>query len=236
MTSASNPAHPALPIWESVKAAYPLAIENFLGLRWATVVVLAFELFPAWLRLTAPLDTTALMVANALAPILVAPYGVLIHRRVILGELGRSYAGAALSMRAVRFAGVGLGLWLLGAVGSLLFETGIPGVGVIGFAWVLAWCVVAVRVLLAFPAIATEASSEPLAASWRTTSGSFWRLFWAFALAFVPVVPVSIALFYLPIPVRIGGDAFLSTFTTALFVTLASLLYRTRAEWSRASA
>jgi hypothetical protein len=232
-----------LAIWESVKVSYRLAAESISGLSIATVILVIAQLLIALVRPPPPLvlSTTGLVVStvcNVLAAIVMAPYAVLIHRRILLQEESRNYVIAAASRRTMHFAGVAVGLAVFAAIGSFLQNgtIGIPWEGAIGFLWTVASILVTIRLSLAFPAIATDAPENPIADSWRATAGSFWRIFWAMLVAVIPIMVIAVILYRIPSAIVAGlGQAILATFSTALYVAFASHLFRTRSYWCRAA-
>jgi hypothetical protein len=250
-------------MWTFFNAAYRLGASCFFGLRGATVLVVLVQF--ATDIVTHPLlgtdsnpdeissaDDIATFVSDLVAAIVLSPYAILIHRRIILQDMSGSYLTAATSSRVVRFVAAAL-IIVAGSIPArfadvIVTRTDALGLGqsshwsvIIPMILTIIWVIIFLRLFLAFPAIATDGSSAPLSDSFRDTKGSSWWLVFLFILVAIPIVVLE------------GGFAYyfgngseysglwwfgefrlivLGTFLSAVFVALASYLYARRGQWS----
>ncbi len=237
-------------IWATTTGAYRLGWDCLVALREATVIAIVLELGVALLRPVPTLaqatwDLILLLIMGVIPAVLLAPYAVMIHRRILLRDENRNYVAASTAPHTVQFAIAAALLAAAGTLGGIILTAAAVlgwGAAVLGFVVMIAAAFVSVRVLLAFPAIATDASSTPFADSWQTTRGSFWHIFWTLVLAVIPVMVLSVALGWVMSLGGVGwlvgtvGNAAVAAFIFALFVALASHLYQTRAAWMQDAA
>ena len=129
--------------------------------------------------------------------VVVAAVAVPVHRLVILGER-RDATAPFLGGRTWRSALLFLGFTMFGFLALLPLpllmsaSTLVTAAVVGGMAAFLAACfVVVLRLVLVFPAIATDApQTNRLVASWRLSQGHFWRLFITGVFALIPLLLV----------------------------------------------
>lgn len=242
-----------LPIWGTVKAAFELAFRSVLQFP-VTAACVAIVLYavnpPGLLRaLTGGAPSIYLSAASNLIveAIVFAPFALLVHRFIVLGERAESQGVARGEGRALRFVAA---LILVKLVQYMwIFASGRDDVW---WVWlILASLVVSliagVRVCLAFPAIATDASPTPFRDSLRYTRGSTCQIFLVFALIFVIWAPLIFAFDWtrnmtiwsnsvvLHIAHRVVWHA-VSAFMPVIYVAVASHLWKTRADWSASEA
>jgi hypothetical protein len=233
-------------IWANVKTTYRLGWDCFGGLGAATIISIVLQFFIGLLR---PAPTPAASGSELvmwfglalLRALVLAPYAVLVHRRILLGEEGRSYWSSTTSRRTARFAVAAVVMAGASSIGSTLsIGAGVLGLTlvVIGYGLSLVSIFALMRLLLAFPAIAIDGSTMPFADSWRMTCGSFWRIFWSFLLVGLPITPLAFVFLWVAGTGGVGwligtaGNAVVAALSFAFYVALASHLYATRADWA----
>jgi hypothetical protein len=239
-----------LPIFEAIKSGYRLAFECITGL-WrasAILVVLLVAIDAAQVLAGANasgLDAVWQWVVAVLWSAGLAPYAVLIHRRVIMGDRQDRYLTAAWSRRVGHFAGLLVAFEVAPLVWDiLLLPVGPVGRLVLMLIGAIVGMVVSLRLALAFPAIATDRAASPLADSWRYTRGFALLMLVLYLLANLPPVAVAVGLaltwngddvaapFGMVWMAQHAAVAVIATVVTALNVAITSYLYRTRHAWS----
>jgi hypothetical protein len=172
---------------------------------------------------------------------LMTPVAIAVHRYVLLGETTQYYLVSLSDPRFMRFfvftvvfqflmgvPGTMMGLGALGGTGGLI-------IAVIGFVLLIIAFIVALRMLILFPAIAVDAPN----ADWRNalddTKGHTWRVFFIMVLTSLPILVVQFPLYFtlaLPDgPSFAGGfvlavaQAALGTLGIAALAAVASRLY-----------
>jgi hypothetical protein len=114
--------------------------------------------------------------------LVIAPFAVLIHRRIILGEQGKLRTIAALRSRVVEFyiAYVALrfvtGLPVLAAGVAVNARDDLLNVSMLTVFWITA-LYVSFRMFLLFPAIAIDAPERSVSSAFRRSRGLVWRSF-----------------------------------------------------------
>jgi hypothetical protein len=185
----------------SARASYRYAGECFVGLLSASLVASVVELLSILAR-GEPEDglSPAFLAWNAVITLIEAaalsPFAVLIHRRIILRDGNVSYWNAATSRNTHRFILAALAVSMLEGLDGLVVAIGQPASLGWSLAWVLLLAVIGIatgifglRLLLMFPAIATEGSAAPLRDSLHDTKGSVLRIL---AILFVALLPISL--------------------------------------------
>ncbi len=149
------------------------------------------------------------LLSVVLEALVLAPVAVAVHRLVLLKEISGGWR-----TRVWRFFGWSLVITMLTAIiaSPIVLSDGYRGEWL---AWIVfgpAAAVVTVRLLLLFPAVAVDASSDNwqdrLHSSWHQTRGHFWRL----ALA----VAGAVALFVVPIMLLLGAATFATAFAGSI--------------------
>ena len=191
---------------------------------------------------------------SLLSAIVLAPFAILICRALILRDYTGTYWTMATHRRARHFVAVALLLVLArdlaGALNAL--DRYSEWLGVLGAICTIASIVLWVRVCLAFPAIATDASGMALRDSFRYARGSgvdiFLVLSFAGALFGTPLVLDQFGLFprtfsdwpnlitenpVLLLIVR-AFSQYAATMLFAVYIAALAQLWKTRADWSRA--
>ena len=235
-------------MWTYVKASYQLATSCFFALRAATALVILAELAIAIvadpLRGTdSSAEEMTSFVVDLVDTIVLSPYAILIHRRIILHDMASSYLAAARNARVVRFVGATLLFVFANALltRALALAESSQWFALIAMICAIAYAIFFLRIFLAFPAIATDGSSAPFSDSFRDSKGSSWWLCFLFILAGIPIATFAIGLaYYLGEPSKYNGlwwlaefgTAVLEVFSYAWLVALASYLYATRSEWT----
>jgi hypothetical protein len=235
-------------MWTVVKAAYQLAISCFVGLRGATglafLVQFAIEIVVAP-ETNGSVEEMTRVMADMAEAVLLSPYAILIHRRIILHDRDDRYLTAATSARVVRFAGVALLLVLINvlATHAMVLSQSSDWFLPIALICAVVSAVCDIRLLLAFPAIATDGSSTPVSDSFRDSKGSSWWLFFLLILAAAPIVPFQVGIGYylngmsdsIGAMIMIVLGSVVGAFGYAVAVALASHLYAARGEWRAGS-
>src|SRR5258706_12973972 len=176
------------------------ATAIFFGLSFVIDVVAALAGFQS-----PTAGPVALFVGSVVKSAVLAPYAVLVHRRLILGEQDDDYWTAVGMPRTLRFFGVLVlfnataaaiptflamsGLWanvMIGAVGSITA--------------VIVVVIVSLRLILALPVIAADRSITPLAYSWERTRGEVLRILGTMILVVLPFMAVMF------LAILIGAD------------------------------
>lgn len=221
---------PIIPIWRTVASGYRLGIGALLGdgalfryFVYASLLslpILGLQLYHINARLASAMEVQtpgAMLQSIALAIALYvgyaaasSPYGVAVHRKVLLGEAPRGYYATAIFQRTqLRFALTSLAVYALFFVAPFFGNLAIyllygvnpfdgPAVALVlrqhrSMALVVAlmtWLslgtavFLAARLSFAFPATAIDAAGASLRQSIKETRGSTWRLFFVFLLIF----------------------------------------------------
>ncbi len=232
-----------LPVWETVKRAYSglgvvfrdlrsyVLIALGLSFLWglaSQAILLDFEPASTVLPL-APEQSFFALVGSAIATVIMTPFGVAMHRRVVLSEVPSiGYFAALASRRSWRFAGMAIALWIVW-MGPALVAAGpdnLPLTAIFAV-WVLAFPVLMMRVLLLFPAIAVDSPSASLANAWRDTHGMTWRLFFALFIANLPfiIVMMVVSAVRLPAMVPLEEAATVPIWEQAILAVLGILMW-----------
>jgi len=225
---------PTIPVWKTAVAGYRQGIGALLGggillryllyacvIGFAAVAARLYLLFihpwHAW-NLPAPMVEIVISVLTAVIfatwIFCLSPFGVAIHRNILLGELPRqSYLMALTGRRERRFFLVSVGLCVIGVVAlfaqpaAMYLLYGVNSLNVIevsrassihptmglitGLIALLALAlaaVVAARCVLVFPSIAVDRPGASLRQSFADTRGTTFRLFAVLVLISVPPV------------------------------------------------
>jgi hypothetical protein len=253
------------PVLDTAEAGYRLAVGSIRDLPVACVTLVLLLYVPGYLlnELRHSIDVEhvwqglAVSYAEAvLQAAALAPFAVLVHRRIILGVVQDRYWSAAWARRTAFF----FGLAVLVDVGRDLASDwpkfadllGVPP----GFKeglWLLllvAGILLVLRTILAFPATATDQTENPIEMSLGHTRGRSWAIFGTFALANAPfvvlIIGAAVALYLEPElvpplaqlelgPLSIAGvfGVLLNVAMLTLNVAIASHLFMHRRAWSR---
>jgi hypothetical protein len=239
-------------VWRSVKAGYLLAFQCIGALPGATAWAIACSFLadaasrhfargehgsPLW----------APVLCDVLLGVAVSPYAILIHRRIIVGDMARSVLAAATWPRTWRFAIAAAVLCVVGDVGTTMLllphylEDPSEGHRVGWMILALIALIVAlwalVRTFLVFPAIAIDA---PVRDSIRDTRGFGLTILGIWIVTIVPMILISVVLYQI-LGLNILDDfgflsdvasAAVTTFAFAVAVASASYLFATRDEWA----
>lgn len=244
------------PIWGTIRAGYASAAEQFRALGSATVIAVVLVAILQLIRVPTQESVLAIVrpvLVSLASAIVLSPYAVLVHRRILLGIDDRSYWTTFSAPRTLAFTSAAIGLGLLSEVGLMALLVGIrpPEPRVVLILLGMAWIIVALgffcRAALVFPIIAVDGSTTPWRDSLRLTQGNAWRIFW---IIMVSVLPLLLALLVVSNGVYwlLGtpddswlawstarlGSAIFSTFQYALLVSILSCLYQTRTTWANA--
>lgn len=194
-----------LAFWDTVNGAYRfVASHPLMVLRtgWLYLVLTAFDVA---LRRGGSLTPSLRAVAFAIAILLIGAsiaWHVALVRAILLDE--HSWAAALqFRRRHWRLLGIGVLLFLMllpiaaiaGIIGVAAFHAGGPVAVAIFVVFaavgVVALTVVACRLYLLGPAIATDDPAKAIRAAWRRGRGNSWRLFFGDALMIVPALMVA---------------------------------------------
>jgi len=187
--------------------------------------------FSIWADLLKMLARTAVL----------APFAIMIHRSIVLGDQRDTYWGAWTHTRAIRFFGA---LFLLNLVefGATVLDVlttrewvqeTIYGMSAFWTSSLVLWT----RLCLTFPIIATDDATRPFVGSYRYTRGSSRRILFVFCVIGAVHIALDALAVDAPSSVRtsIWFDAawtVASTFFFVIYVCVASHLWRTREAWS----
>jgi hypothetical protein len=243
-----------VPIWETVVAAYSLALRSVLRFP-VTSLAVAAVLFgieayalPLSLESFAPPPLLTALLDAIVRAIVLAPFAILIHRSIILGETSGSYMTMGAHRRARQFVAVARLLVLVQQITGWVAELDRYSAWFIlpGLICTIASIVIDIRLCLAFPAIATDQSEMPIRDSFRYVRGSGLAIFFVFFFMALCWAPIGIPLFFadrlalvsehaaLLIALRVVQQL-LAIFMIAVYVAAASRLWQTRASWSEAA-
>ena len=152
------------------------------------------------LRIGSPRPTRDLLVmfiASIVQAFLLTPYLIAVHRLVILGEVTAAYTLVPGERRFQQFFGWSLALSLGATLPTFLLlllpvpeEFRIAGAAVIS----IAVLIVALRVIILFPAVAVDAPGATWDNAMADTKGHAWRIFLIALLASVPLLMAGVIL------------------------------------------
>jgi hypothetical protein len=217
-----------------------------------SAVLLAINSYTVPISISGILAAQPLLVLlNAvLRAIVLAPFAILIHRSIILHEHAESYWATGTHRRVGPFIAVALLLVLVEEVPS--FVNGLSRYSgwfiLPGLACSIASIVFTICLCLAFPAIATDQSQTPVRDSFRYVRGSALAIFFVSFFIGLCWTPVGVPLFFFADRLSVFAEndglllvlrlvqQVLSTFVVAVYVAMASQLWRTRQDWSEAAA
>jgi hypothetical protein len=244
-----------VPIWQTVGAAYGLGLRSVLRFPIATLavstVLLGINSYTVPLSLDgivgAPL--LVLLLNDVLRAVVLAPFAILIHRSIILGDNTGTYWTMGTHRRAAQFVLAALLLVLVQEVTSVVNALNrYSGWFILpGLVCTIASLVFDIRLCLAFPAIATDQSATPIRESFRIVRGSGLPIFFVFLFIGLCWAPIGIPLFFadrlrlmaekpeLLFALRVVQQL-VATLMIAIGVAAASQLWKTRANWSEAVA
>jgi hypothetical protein len=235
------------PVFQAVAHAFRETIECFSALRRLSfimlAILLAFQVTDNLLTIGPKGSTQSLLagfVIGLAQSFFIVPYVIAVHRWVILREATEEYTFAPSSLRFQRFfwwsaalnTAIVLPVFLIQSSSAGPAET--PGLGVMLVAMLIfvVVLIVALRLMLIFPAIAVDAPSADWDAVMADTRGYTWRIFWFGFLAGLPFIVVGImvgaGLETAPLGLRVllmMAAAVLNFAVTTLFVIVASRLY-----------
>lgn len=244
-----------LPIWGTVGAAYGLGFRSVLRfpvtMLAVSAVLLGINSYTVPICISGILAAQPLLVlVNAfLRAIVLAPFAILIHRSIILHEHSETYWAIGTHRRVGPFIAVTVLLVFVEEVAG--FVSALDRYSrwfiVPGLACSIASIIFGIRLCLAFPAIATDQSQTPVRDSFRYVRGSALAIFFVSFFIGLCWMPVGIPLFFadrLSLFAKNDGlllalrsvQQVLSTFVVAVYVAMASQLWRTRQDWSAAAA
>jgi hypothetical protein len=213
--------------WLVVLAALLLLWEYDLPEAWRELPG-----FPIWRSLLRMLARTAVL----------TPFAIMIHRWIVLGGRENSYWVTLTHARTVRFLGALFLLTLVKYLPSLVGEWLHRPVGeqmLYIFLPLMAFAMLWTRLCLGFPIIATDDDATlPFRESFYVTSGSSWRIFLVFFIIGAIDLTLSMLAEHMLDPTAratlwIGaGWTVKDTIIFAIYVAVASYLWRTRGDWS----
>lgn len=194
-----------LAFWDTVNGAYRFVANHPLMVLRTGWLYLILNAFDVALRRAGFLTPSLRAVAFAIAILLIGAsiaWHVALLRAILLEE--HSWAAALqFRRRHRRFLGVGVLLFLMllpvmavgGGLGFAAFHAGGPMAVAIFVLFaavgVIALTVIACRLYLLGPAIATDDPAKAIRAAWRRSRGNSWRLFFGDVLMIVPSVIVA---------------------------------------------
>ena len=194
-----------LAFWDTVNGAYRFVASHPLMVLRTGWLYLFLNAFDVALRRAESLTPSLRAVAFAIAILLIGAsvaWHVALLRAILLDEHSWT-AALQFRRRHWRMLGVGILLFLMllpiaaviALIGFLAFHFGGP-VGIAIFALfaavaIGALVVVACRLYLLGPAIATDDPAKAIRAAWRRGRGNSWRLFFGDLLMIVPAVIVA---------------------------------------------
>jgi len=181
------------------------------------------------------------LVLSAIKAVLLAPFAIAVHRFVLLDEVTPRYRLDPANERFLRFAFYGVLLaaltvlpHLVGAVFALVWR-GFGGFA--SFVLHIVVAVIAVRVVILFPAVAVDAADPTWRHAIDDTKGHSWHVFFVLLVASLGLVPLGVVLiapfvsaaidqaWFAEIMIAIGTGLLMLVATTVL-VAAASRLYR----------
>jgi hypothetical protein len=196
-------------VWKNVKSAFSGMGSTAQDIEWRPVV--AFLLILGMTEVMGAVSSEirgddsamAIFSSNALFQetlfilvwfIALAPYGVSIHRQVLLSEKPTGgYFRAIIEMRSLKFAIAGFVFFFITIhVPSILFSAGVIFRGLLGyfillgFVWMFIAGVIFARVCIYLPAIAVDSQNQNLSAAWNITRGSTWRIWFGLLTISIP--------------------------------------------------
>jgi len=133
------------PIWRTIRAGYASAAEQFRALGPATVIAVVLVAILQLIRVPTQEPVLAIVrpvLVSLASAIVLSPYAVLVHRRILLGIDDRSYWTTFSAPRTLAFTSAAIGLGLLSEAGLMALLVGIrppdPRVVLIllGMAWI----------------------------------------------------------------------------------------------------
>ena len=228
-------APPRIPIWRTAATAYRQGIgalildralfryfvySSLAGFAVFAVRIYLVAIFP-WYSLPMPAGTVEIAISALTLLVYVAltfavsPYGVAVHRKLLLGESPHgSYLRALGRRREKQFFLVSVAVMviafvtLLAPLATTLFLYGARSIDfiaraenakaalVISLVALLACmtaCLATARCAFAFPAIAVDQPGASVRQSLAETRGTTWRLFFLFVLIYVPPLVIYVA-------------------------------------------
>ncbi len=217
-----------------------------------TAFVLLLVVTAAGLPLTPASDATELefgaqIVSFALGiaqGFLLTPLAIAVHRYVLLGEVSARYSANPSDPRFLRFFGFTVALQVLTIIpGQIMLLAGRAGgvamfiVGLIAFVLLIVTCIISVRTVILFPAIAVDAPGAAWGNALRDSKGHSWRILFIMLMTGLPMIVLLVPFYWLllrPEVATFGSrlvgvviEAALNTVTLAAFAAVASRLYRT---------
>jgi hypothetical protein len=146
------------------------------------------------------------IIAGIIQSFLVAPLAIAVHRYVLMGERATGYALDPSSPRYLRFVGFAVLVNLLLLVPSLIITVAPPegqnvalaaGGGLAAFVLFIVILIVVLRRAILFPAIAVDAPGAGWSNARNDTKGNSWRVFFVLLCTVIPVLAVSLPLYWL---------------------------------------
>lgn len=165
---------------------------------------------------------------------LLAPVAIAVHRFVLLGELTAAYRPDPSDRRFMTFFVFSAVFQLMMDVPATLMavatKSGGAGGGVLAFVFFVAMIVaviVALRVLILFPAIAVDAPGARWRNAYFDTKGHTWRVFGISVLTALPALLVALPLYFVigwPEGIGLVGGALLAIVQSAVSVLMIAAL------------
>jgi hypothetical protein len=146
------------------------------------------------------------VIVGIIQSFLLAPLAIAVHRYVLLGERATGYALDPSSPRYLRFVGFAVLVNLLLLVPSVIITVAPPegdnvalgaAGGLAAFVLFIVILIVVLRRAILFPAIAVDAPGASWSNARNDTKGNSWRVFFILLCTVIPVLVVSLPLYWL---------------------------------------
>jgi hypothetical protein len=220
-----------------------LALILFGMLQWSIATGFADQPYGSHSYVGAVLTQAVLAAFQA---VILAPFAIAVHRFVLLGEVTSRYRLDPGDKRFLRFAFNAVQLALLNRapdlIGAIIAQRSQIMGGLVVVVLHLIVAVIAIRVVILFPAVSVDAAQPTWRRASQDTRGHSWRVFFVLFMTGLPLVPLAAILvgpflfaavdqeglhFGVPAMLAAVGGAVLAMIITAVMVAAASRLYRT---------
>ncbi len=238
MASEQNP-----PVFGTAVEAWRYAFAGFsrMPILFGSAMLAVFVLNAATLPLApAPNEEPTVgiqllgLVVTVVQGFLLAPVAIAMHRLVLLGELTAGYRPDPSDRRFMTFFVFSAVFQLMMDVPATLMALAGKGGGALGgimmfvfFVVMIAAVIVALRVLILFPAIAVDAPGAQWRNAYFDTKGHTWRVLGIVVLAALPALMVAMPLFFLigwPDGPGVGGGTLLAIVQSIVSVLMIAAL------------
>ncbi len=196
-----------IPLIKTVIDSYRFAIQNLGGIFFLGLPFIVAQGFLMWsageLLFTTDANWQYRIIVDYILMILLVPVAMSVHRAIILDEnYDTEFWANLLSLRSLKFLALLLIPSIMADAASFAFKTLAPQLSILNpsilfsmvsmfIVFVLACCYVGVRLSVALPLIAIEAS-QPIKGALLATKNHFWKLF---LLTFLSVLPPMACIF-----------------------------------------